>query len=1423
ELPLGSCGAVSAVTVHPENLAYVIYTSGSTGRPKGVLVEHRSVANLSVVLADAIDDGLAGKGPLRVAVNAPLAFDASIKQVIQLLAGSTLVLIPEAVRADGQALVTILDRERVDVFDCTPSQLRLMLAAGLCEDEGPAFPQRVLLGGEPIDGSSWEQLAGDRRSYFNVYGPTECTVDTTARRITAETAPSLGHPLANIRVEILDARLRRLPLGMAGELCIGGAGVARGYLARAGLTAACFVPDAFAREHEPGSRIYRSGDQARFGAQGEIEFIGRLDGQVKLRGVRLELGEIDFALTRHPGVAEAVTVVRDDPPIGQRLVGYVTPVRPGESAEERPEANPSHPDPSAHDEELSSEGLRGFLRRTLPEVMVPTNVVILDQLPLTVNGKIDRAALPAPEAEERPIQEARTPSEELLVGIWSELLGRERVGTEDNFFELGGHSLLATQVTSRVRSVFGVELPLRVLFEHPTVAGLAVELDAASRAESGVVAPPIERLGRETAPLSFAQQRLWFIDQMEPGSPKYNLPSALRLTRELRIDALAATFSEIVRRHETLRTSFPTVDGKSVQVIAPPAPVPLPVIDLEGLDEERRDAEAQRWAAAASNRPFDLQRGPVLRLAILRLAAADHVLLLTMHHIAGDGWSMEILIREVSTLYAAFVAGRPSPLPELQFQYADYAVWQRQWLSGEVLKAEVEHWRSRLAGAPPVLELPSDRPRPAVASYGGASLPLRISDELMASLSALCQREGVTLFMLLLAVYQALLSRWSGQTDISVGTAIAGRNREETEGLIGFFVNTLVLRLRLDEDLEVRSLLRKVREETLEAQAHQELPFEKLVEELQPNRNLSHTPLFQVTFGFQRTMSEEVVETMSGIRPIVIPRNSAKFELAMALRQQSGRLSGGLSYATDLFDHTTILRMSEHYVALLGNLADSLESRFLDLEILSPGERFQLVVDCNDTRAEAPLSRSITALFDERVANAPEAVAVIFEGETLTYGMLARRAEALAHRLRAAGVGRGDFVALYAERSPSLLIALLAILETGSAYVPLDPGDPPERLAAILRELGSPFLLSAPEGIDQLPSGGFRPLPLDAAPTAIEGASPPAQRVEVTGDDAAYVIFTSGSTGRPKGVAVPHHAVIRLVRGADYVQLGVGSRVAQASVATFDAATFEIWGALLNGGALVGVPKEKLLTASSLSTEIRRQRIDTLFVTTALFNQLVAEEPGVFSELENLLFGGEAVDPKRVSEAQASRPPRRLLHVYGPTETTTFATWYRASSAARRQRTLPIGWPIANSSSYVLDRGLRPVPIGVVGELLLGGEGLSWGYWGRPGLSASRYVPDLFGAPGSRLYRSGDLVRSTVEGAVEFVGRVDHQVKLRGFRIEMGEIEAVLSTHPWVRETVVVLRHDPPAPKRLIAYWAGAGTSAVDEGRLRDFLVPKLP
>jgi amino acid adenylation domain-containing protein len=1380
----------------PESLAYVIYTSGSTGNPKRVGVSHGAAA------AQGVEAGrYYGLGPGdRFLLFVSPSFDVSVENLMgPLLSGAALV--PRGAELPAPAETTRrIAKLGITVVNFAPAYWIEWVRSFEGADSAPASLRLVIVGGDEMPGEIVRLLRrtplADVR-LLNVYGPTEAVVTATmeeVRELTEDLPPVLpvGRLIPGRSAHVLDRHGNPLPVGVPGEMALGGL-LARGYLGHPALTAERFVPDPFSGE--PGARVYRTGDLLRRRPEGGFEFLGRVDRQVKIRGVRVEPGEIEAALLRHPGVSGAAVGVRSQG--GEKaLVAWVVP---REAAA------------------LGSGDLRAFLAERLPAALVPGAFVVLDAFPLTPNGKVDRRALPAPEPEERTaagLAAPRTPAEELLAGVWAGLLGVERVGVDQDFFAMGGHSLLATRLVSRIRDFFGVELPLRAIFEAPTVAALAARIAAEGK---GPEAPPVlPRRPGERLLLSFGQERLWILDRLTPGTAVYNMPLAFRLRGPLAAGALADAISEVVRRHEALRTTFERAGGEPVQVVSPPEPRPLPVADLSVLPEEERESEAGRLAREEALRPFDLRRGPLFRAALLRLASGEHRLLLTMHHIVSDGWSLGVLLREVSDLYAAFAAGRPSPLAGLPVQYPDFALWQRRWLEGGELAAQLSWWRERLGGSLPILELPADRPRPAIPSQRGSEERLGLPMDLAGRLRELSRRQGATLYMTLLAAFDTLLYRYTGQDDLLVGSPVAGRTRAESEGLIGFFVNTLVLRTGLAGDLGFSPLLARVRESVLGAWTHQDVPFERLVEELAPERDLSRSPLFQILLTFESASPPPLVLGPGvDLAAEAVETRTAKFDLAVGFQESPEGLAGAAEYATDLFDAVTIRRMLGHLGALLEGIAAdpaAPAAGIAELPLLSSFEREQLLVEWNRTEAEFPGDVPIHCQLEAQAKETPHAPAVIAGGEVLTYAELNRCANRLARGLAARGVGPESLVALDFERSPELVVAALAVLKAGGAYVPVNPRDPAERRRFLLEETGG--LRLDRESLAGMARGGDGNLD-----------------VPVSGESLAYVIYTSGSTGRPKGVAVPHRGVSRLIAGAGYIGLGPGDRFAHLANPVFDASVLEIWAPLLSGAAVVVIPHEAVLSAATLADEFELHGVTAALLTPALFKRGVQEAPGGFSGLRCLLFGGEAADPATVRTA-LSHPAlaaTRLVNAYGPTECTVIATVHAVAEAPAGV-SVPIGRPVANTRVHVLDGRREPAPVGVPGELCLGGEGLARGYLHRPDLTAERFVPDPFASrPGERLYRTGDLARVRPGGEIEFLGRIDHQVKVRGFRIELGEIEAALAAHPGVSGVVVLAREDAPGDRRLVAYVTtvpeeygvtAASLRGAAQDRLPEYMVP---
>ena len=938
-----------------------------------------------------------------------------------------------------------------------------------------------------------------------------------------------------------------------------------------------------------------------------------------------------------------------------------------------------------------------------------------------------------------------------------------------------------------------------------------------SNDESSAVPTITRQQQRIRAPLSFSQQRLWFLDQLHPGKADYNLPQLLLVEGPLNLEALCYALNAIVARHESLRTTFCKQEDEGFQRIAPELLIEIPVVDL--CDREMRQTELQRLIDEEADRPFDLASGPLLRAKLFRLAPERHILLINMHHIVSDGWSMTVFNRELGTFYNAYCSGQPESLPQPPLQYLDYAIWQRQ--QEESLQQQLVYWQEQLSGAPHILELPIDEVRPAVQSFQGARYSIDLPPRLGEALKGLAQRENVTLFMVMLSAYHLLLHRYSDQDDILVGIPIAGRTQPELEGLIGFFVNSLVIRCRFVPGLGFRQLLAQIRDTTVGAFSHQELPFEKLVEMLAPQRDMSRNPLFQVMFSLQNdALALPRMEGLDVSSPD-LGIAKAKFDLTLFISERDKGLCATFNYATDLFNAATIERIASHYLTLLKAIIDNPEQSIASLPLLSDGERAQLA-RWNKTATDFPKTAGIQQLFEARTQAAPQAVAITDNHSQISYGALNRRANQLAHYLIAQGTARGTLVGLCMERSIDAVTAMLAILKAGCAYVPLDPSHPKERLALIIEDAGLKTVICHTTHQASLPPHMSDQLIMDRDWPRIATLSDDNPTPAADGDCLAYVIYTSGSTGKPKGVCIPHKAVNRLVTNTNYIALTTDDVVAQAANMAFDAATFEIWGALLNGGRLHIVTKEVLLSQSQFTQDLRAQGITTLFLTTALFNQMIHQDAGAFGGLKQLLFGGEACDPKRIRECLMKAPPRRLVHVYGPTETTTFATWFEVLEVAPDARTVPIGRPIANTTCHVLDANLQPQPIGVIGELYIGGAGVASEYLDRQELSAERFIISPFD-DGDRLYRSGDLVRYRADGALEFVGRNDHQIKLRGFRIEMGEIDAALKSHPLVHDCLTVLREDTPGEKRLVSYVATEPDQTADNQTLSRYLRDFLP
>ncbi len=1405
--------------IDPSQLAYVLFTSGSTGLPKAAMLDHRGLLNQ--VWAKICDYRFSPSTV--VAQSAAQTFDVSVWQLLAaILAGGRTEIFDDRLAFDPSRLLGAIEQRGVTILEVVPSFLRYALEE--LDGAGSKAPRLTAL--EWLM-SSGEAIAPElcrrwlrrypRIPIINAYGPAECSDNisqTFVRKIDDCRVERIvvGRPIANIDLSVLDRQLRRLPVGVVGELFASGVGVGRGYLAQPGRTAEVFIPDPYGE----GQRLYRTGDLVKYCGDGNLDFLGRVDFQVKVRGQRIEPGEVDAVLQRQPEVVTAVTIARPEVGGSLSLMAFVV---------------------LANDAQVSAEELRKRVAASLPEAMVPSVVTVLERLPLNANGKIDRAALAA--LELAAPSTAATGGwagggfvEDLVSGIWSEVLALGEIGRQDDFFALGGHSLLATRVLSRLRKVLGVELELRAIFEDSTLAGFARRVAMARVAGEEPPAVPLQPVERGAGlALSFAQQRMWFIQQLDPQSSAYNIPFALELEGALDPRALRQAINQLRQRHETLRTRFALGGGGAVQVVEAALPLDLPLIDLSALSEPQRSAAARRHSEQLNRRPYDLSRAPLLRLQILRLGATQHWVVATIHHIAADGWSVSILIDEVAKLYEAAVAGRAAILPALPIQYADFAVWQRQWLSGAVLERQLEYWRSELAGAPALLDLPLDRPRPASWSFAGGSYPVRLPKALSEAARELGRSHGATPFMVLLTAFQTLLFRLSGQDDILLGTPIAGRRRLEVEGLIGLFVNTLVLRGRFGDQLSFGEALTAARETALAADAHQDLPFERLVDELQLVRDLAYSPLFQTMFAFQNVPGVELEVAELVIKGLQIDSQSAKFDLTLGLQETAAGVVGDLQYATDLFDRSTIARWVGQLEQLLAAAVAEPDRALTTLSLLSEAERQELVVEWSGQGVTFEFEGGLWEAFATTVELQPQAIAVNAGEVQLTYLELRDQAAELAGRLWAYGVRPGQSVGLFLERDALLVVAILATLRCAAVYVPIDPEVPAERLRFLAEDSACSLLLTSSSLRDRLPPLAGQVIEIDAA----TGPNPPTVPAWVTGDPghAAYVIYTSGSTGVPKGVVVAHDQVLRLLRSSQQ-HFGFAAEDVWTLFHSyaFDVSVWEIWGALLHGGRLVVVPYWVSRSPDRFLELLQTEGVTVLSQTPSAFRQLISAEStldrAVQHTLRYVVFAGEALDPSTLRgwlDRHGDSSPR-LINMYGITETTVHSTFHRISAAEISAGFgSNVGRPLADLRIFLLDRRGHPVPQGVGGELVVGGAGVALGYLGRGALTASRFVPDaLGGGSGARLYRSGDLARWLADGDLEYLGRIDQQVKVRGFRIEPGEIEALLREQPQVAAAAVMaLREAGSADARLVAYLVAAADQELRLEELRQGLGERLP
>ncbi|MDK1002197.1 non-ribosomal peptide synthetase DhbF [Bacillus subtilis] len=1397
------------VSVSLDHPAYIIYTSGSTGRPKGVVVTQKSLSNFLLSMQEAFS-----LGEDRLLAVTTVAFDISALELyLPLISGAQIVIAKKETIREPQALAQMIENFDINIMQATPTLWHALVTSEPEKLRG----LRVLVGGEALPSGLLQALQDLHCSVTNLYGPTETTIWSAAAFLEEglQGVPPIGKPIWNTQVYVLDNGLQPVPPGVVGELYIAGTGLARGYFHRPDLTAERFVADPYG---PPGTRMYRTGDQARWRADGSLDYIGRADHQIKIRGFRIELGEIDAVLANHPHIEQASVVVREDQPGDKRLAAYVVA-----------------------DGAIDTAELRRYMGASLPDYMVPSAFVEMDELPLTPNGKLDLIALPAPDFSTSVSDRSpRTPQEEILCDLFAEVLGLARVGIDDSFFELGGHSLLAARLMSRIREVMGAELGIAKLFDEPTVAGLAAHLDLAQSAR-----PALQRAERpEKIPLSFAQRRLWFLHCLEGPSPTYNIPVAVRLSGELDQGLLKAALYDLVCRHESLRTIFPESQGTSYQHIldADQAHPELHVTEIAEKELSDRLAEAVRYS-------FDLAAEPAFRAELFVIGPDEYVLLLLVHHIVGDGWSLTPLTRDLGTAYAARCHGRSPEWAPLAVQYADYALWQQELLGNEdnpnsLIAGQLAFWKETLKNLPDQLELPTDYSRPAEPSHYGDMIHFRIEPEFHKRLQELARTNRVSLFMVLQSGLAALLTRLGAGTDIPIGSPIAGRNDDALGDLVGLFINTLVLRTDTSGDPSFRELLDRVREVNLAAYDNQDLPFERLVEVLNPARSRATHPLFQIMLAFQNTPDAELhlpdMESSLRINSV----GSAKFDLTLEISEDRladgtpNGMEGLLEYSTDLFKRETAQALADRLMRLLEAAESDPDEQIGNLDILAPEERSSMVADWQSVSEKIPHA-CLPEQFEKQAALRPDAIAVVYEDQALSYAELNERANRLARMLISEGVGPEQFVALALPRSLEMAVGLLAVLKAGAAYLPLDPDYPADRIAFMLKDAQPAFIMTNTKAANHIPPVENVPkIVLDDPELAEKLNTYPAENPKnkdrtqpLSPLNTAYVIYTSGSTGVPKGVMIPHQNVTRLFAATEHwFRFSSDDIWTMFHSYAFDFSVWEIWGPLLHGGRLVIVPHHVSRSPEAFLRLLVKEGVTVLNQTPSAFYQFMQaerEQPdlGQALSLRYVIFGGEALELSRLEDWYNRHPENRpqLINMYGITETTVHVSYIELdrSMAALRANSL-IGCGIPDLGVYVLDERLQPVPPGVAGELYVSGAGLARGYLGRPGLTSERFIADPFGPPGTRMYRTGDVARLRADGSLDYVGRADHQVKIRGFRIELGEIEAALVQHPQLEDAAVIVREDQPGDKRLAAYVIPS-EETFDTAELRKYAAERLP
>ncbi|MBW4428108.1 MAG: amino acid adenylation domain-containing protein [Nostoc desertorum CM1-VF14] len=1420
--------------VEPDNLAYVIYTSGTTGKPKGVMIEHHSLVNFTYSIIDRYRLSASD----RVLQFASISFDVAAEEIYSCLcSGATLILRTQEIVSSIPLFIQKSQESGLTVWNLPTPYWHLLVNEIInSEISLPSNLRLVIIGSEkaqPEWVKQWLNNFGTFPELINVYGPTEATIAATSCSLSCLSESQLNHaeipigkPLGdNVQVYVLDESLSPVPTNTLGEIYIGGAGVARGYLNRPELTVKAFIQSPF----NPTEQLYKTGDLGRYLTDGNLEYQGRIDHQVKINGFRIELGEIETVILQHPEISQTIVIDRQDHLGNKSLVAYVVPRSQTQNL---------------------IVSLQEFLKHQLPSYMIPGAFVVLEQLPLNPNGKVDRQGLPIPNDVDTQLETTYTPprnqEEATLAEIWRQVFGRKRISIDENFFQLGGHSLIATQILSRIRNTFQVDISFKHLFENSTIRELIQIIIQQQQVQHNSAFTSIKPISRQGyLPVSFAQERVYFIERLSPSATAYQFQESLQIKGKLDVAILEQSLSEIIRRHEIFRTTFPAIEGKLVQVIHPPELVKLAITDLQDIPQEQQEAAIQKLTDEAVYKPFDITKLPLIHWTLLKLSEQDWCLIHVEHHMVHDGWSFNLFLKELIALYQAFSQGLPSPLDEPTLQFADFAHWQREWAESEAAKAQIDYWHKQLTGMPPLLELPYDRPRPTEQTYNGGLVRLELPLDICECLRTLGRQEGATLFMSMFAVFLAQIYRYTGQEDICVGSGVANRRLRETEGLIGMIVNNIVLRTNLSGNPTFQELLKQVRQVTLEGYAHEDVPFDKVVEVLKPIRHLSYNPLFQVMFSFHDAQlpdlnlpgltikQHEAVSNYSAkfdLDVVVIPRSEQRVSRDSTSATESCETQGITmvwEYNSDLFDRHTIERMVTDYQTLLTEILINPHQRLSQYSLLKAEQKQQLLVEWNQTETEYPAIPAIHQLFEEQVRKNPQEIAVIFGDERLSYQQLNTKANQLAHHLQNLGVKPDDLVGICLDRSLEMIVGLLAILKAGAAYVSLDPAYPKERLDYMVTDAKISIILSLEKWTNLITRESVQWVCLDQQKLLINQEKTNNLEVEIAPQNLTYVIYTSGSTGQPKGVLIEHKSLINFTQSAiEQYQITKQDRVLQFASINFDAAAEEIYPCLSSGGTLILRTESMMKSIATFIEESRENEITIWDLPTAywhlLISEIVQENLSLPTSLRLVILGGERVLPERVKlwqEYVGNYP--QLVNSYGPTEATVVSTLYYLPEATVDKSEISIGKPINNVQVYILDRYLEPLPVGVPGELHIGGLGIARGYLNRPELTAEKFIDNPFRI-GEKLYKTGDLVRYKADGNLEFLGRIDSQVKIRGFRIELTEIEATLNQYPLVRQAVVVAREENLGHKQLVAYLL-CDRQQITLENIRHYLKQKLP